>query len=155
MFSEDITLPLFYLYVRCSMSVFASFSRGQPPARHTKVVDNNLRPLKSQVLYTCLSVPVCATNNCVVCDCGSVRCKTCKHKYQGSTYFIVGIMTSEGGSSGASQRDSASPPIVRDGTSLPTTASFQVTIPEPFTFSRPEEWVKWTRRFEYRSGCCS
>ena len=37
-------------------------------------------------------------------------------------------MTSEGGSSGASPRDSASPPTVRDGASLPTTASFQVTI---------------------------
>ena len=57
-------------------------------------------------------------------------------------------MTSEGGSSGASPRDSASPPTVRDGASLPTTASFQVTMPEPFTFSRPEEWVKWIRRFE-------
>ena len=56
-------------------------------------------------------------------------------------------MTSEGASSGASPRDSASPPIVRDGTSLPTTASFQVTMPESFTFSRPEEWVKWIRRF--------
>ena len=29
-----------------------------------------------------------------------------------------------------------------------TAATFQVTIPEPFTFSRPEEWVKWSRRFE-------
>ena len=27
-------------------------------------------------------------------------------------------------------------------------ASFQVATPEPFTFSRPEEWVKWIRRFE-------
>jgi hypothetical protein len=54
-------------------------------------------------------------------------------------------MTSEGGSSGASPRDTASPPTVRDGA---TTASFQVTMPEPFTFSRPEEWVKWIRRFE-------
>jgi hypothetical protein len=78
------------------MSVFASFSMGQPPARHTKVVDNNLCPLKSDP--TRMSVPVCAmttsskpttlgravadvhahtTYNCVVCDCGSVRCKTC------------------------------------------------------------------------------
>ena len=87
------------------MSVFASFSRGQPPARHTKVVDNNLCPKSGP---TRLSVPVCAndatsskpttlgrdvadvhahtTNNCVVCDCGSVRCKTCKHIYQGRTF---------------------------------------------------------------------
>ena len=57
-------------------------------------------------------------------------------------------MTSEGGPSGASPRDAASQPTVRDGASLPTTTSFQVTMPEPFTFSRPEEWVKWIRRFE-------
>ena len=27
-------------------------------------------------------------------------------------------------------------------------ASFQVSMPEPFTFSRPEEWGRWIRRFE-------
>ena len=27
-------------------------------------------------------------------------------------------------------------------------ASFQVSAPEPFTFSRPDEWPKWIRRFE-------
>ena len=27
-------------------------------------------------------------------------------------------------------------------------AIFQVSIPEPFNFSRPEEWSKWIRRFE-------
>ena len=27
-------------------------------------------------------------------------------------------------------------------------ASFQVSAPEPFTFSRPGEWPKWIRRFE-------
>ena len=27
-------------------------------------------------------------------------------------------------------------------------ATFQVSAPEPFTFSRPEEWQKWSRRFE-------
>ena len=27
-------------------------------------------------------------------------------------------------------------------------ASFQVSPPEPFTFSRPDEWPKWSRRFE-------
>ena len=27
-------------------------------------------------------------------------------------------------------------------------ATFQVAAPEPFTFSRPEEWTKWIRRFE-------
>lgn len=27
-------------------------------------------------------------------------------------------------------------------------ATFQVSAPEPFTFSRPEEWPKWSRRFE-------
>ena len=28
------------------------------------------------------------------------------------------------------------------------TATFQVATPEPFNFSRPEEWDKWIRRFE-------
>ena len=27
-------------------------------------------------------------------------------------------------------------------------ASYQVAPPEPFTFSRPEEWTRWSRRFE-------
>ena len=27
-------------------------------------------------------------------------------------------------------------------------ATFQVAAPEPFNFSRPEEWTKWSRRFE-------
>ena len=27
-------------------------------------------------------------------------------------------------------------------------ATYQVTLPEPFTFTRPEEWQKWIRRFE-------
>ena len=27
-------------------------------------------------------------------------------------------------------------------------ATYQVTPPEPFAFSRPEEWTKWSRRFE-------
>ena len=27
-------------------------------------------------------------------------------------------------------------------------ATFQVAAPEPFNFSRPEEWEKWVRRFE-------
>ena len=27
-------------------------------------------------------------------------------------------------------------------------ASYQVSAPEPFNFSRPTEWVKWIRRFE-------
>ena len=27
-------------------------------------------------------------------------------------------------------------------------ATFQVPTPEPFCFSRPEEWEKWIRRFE-------
>ena len=27
-------------------------------------------------------------------------------------------------------------------------ATFQVATPEPFNFSRPEEWEKWVRRFE-------
>ena len=27
-------------------------------------------------------------------------------------------------------------------------ASYQVTPPEPFAFSRPTEWTKWSRRFE-------
>ena len=32
-------------------------------------------------------------------------------------------------------------------------ASFQVAPPEPFNFSRPNEWTKWIRRFErYKSA---
>ena len=27
-------------------------------------------------------------------------------------------------------------------------ATYQVSPPEPFTFSRPEEWPKWIKRFE-------
>ena len=27
-------------------------------------------------------------------------------------------------------------------------ANYQVSPPEPFTFSRPEEWPKWIKRFE-------
>ena len=89
-----------------NMLTFASFNRGQPPARHTKVVDDNLRPLKSG--STCLCVPVCAHDvvsskptsvgrdtadvhtqticGCVVSDCCSVRCKTCDYISQGSTF---------------------------------------------------------------------
>ena len=88
------------------MRVFASFNRGQPPARHTKVVDDNLRPLKSG--STCLYVPVCVhdvvsasvgrdaadlhthtqtTCGCVVSVCGSSRYKTCEHISQGSTFI--------------------------------------------------------------------
>ena len=71
------------------------------------MVDYGLGPLKAG--STCLYVPVCAndttfskptsvgrnavdvqtqTNNvsCVACVCGSVRCKTCKHVVQGSTF---------------------------------------------------------------------
>ena len=88
------------------MLTFASFNRGQPPARHTKVVDDNLRPLKSG--STCLCVPVCAHDvvsskptsvgrdtadvhtqticGCVVSDCCSVRCNTCHYISQGSTF---------------------------------------------------------------------
>ena len=67
--------------------------RGQPPARHTKVVDNGLCPLKTGPTRLC--VPVCVndtilskpagrnavdgqaqTNNVsCVCICGSIRCK--------------------------------------------------------------------------------
>ena len=80
--------------------MFTSFSRGQPPARRTKVVDNDQCPLKSG--QTCLSVPVSAndatspnptTQGRAVADVhahttgsGSVRCKTCKHISQGSTF---------------------------------------------------------------------
>ena len=82
-----------------------SFIRGQPPAQHTKVVDNGLCPLKTGSTHLC--VPVCVndtvlskpagrnavdgqaqTNNVsCVCTCGSIRCKTCKHMSQGSTFM--------------------------------------------------------------------
>ena len=92
----------------CSMLAFASFLRGQSPARQTKVVDSNLRPLKSG--HICLSVPGCANDatssnpttqgrvvanvheqtncncGCVVSECGSVHCKTCKYISQGNTF---------------------------------------------------------------------
>ena len=48
----------------------------------------------------------------------------------------------------ATEGESGAGPGARAGASLTTTASFQVTMPEPFTFSRPEEWVRWIRRFE-------
>ena len=50
-------LSLFFL---SQLVIFASFSRGQPPARHTKVVDDDLRPLKSS--QTHLSVPFCVND---------------------------------------------------------------------------------------------
>ena len=28
-------------------------------------------------------------------------------------------------------------------------ATFQVVAPKPFNFSRPEEWTKWSHRFEW------
>ena len=46
----------------------------------------------------------------------------------------------------------AASPVMPAGVGAPSahvaTATFQVAIPEPFTFSRPEEWSKWIRRFE-------
>ena len=87
-------------------AAFASFYRGQPLAWQTKVVDGDLRPLKPD--QTRLSVPDCTNDGaspnpttrgrdvpddhvhtncgCVVSICGSVRCKTCKHISQGSTF---------------------------------------------------------------------
>ena len=50
--------------------------------------------------------------------------------------------------------ESASPTPVSPPATVPSTpapvmaATFQVPAPEPFTFSRPEEWPKWRRRFE-------
>ena len=110
-FSFFSCFPPFYIYI--STRAFASFNRGQPPAQQNKVVDSHLCPLKSG--GTCLCVPVCAndtmslkpasvgrgtvdvhvyvsaqTNNnatCDVCVCGSVRCKTCKHISQGSSFM--------------------------------------------------------------------
>ena len=38
------------------------------------------------------------------------------------------------------------PPVAAASTT--PTASYQVTPPEPFSFSKPEEWPKWSRRFE-------
>ena len=46
----------------------------------------------------------------------------------------------------------AASPVMPAGVGAPSahvaTATFQVAIPEAFTFSRPEEWSKWIRRFE-------
>ena len=39
-------------------------------------------------------------------------------------------------------------PVGRDRAEPGMAASFQVSMPEPFTFSRPEEWGRWIRRFE-------
>ena len=88
-------------------STMASFNRGQPPAWHTKVVDDGLGPLKTGSTH--LYVPVCVndaasskpapvgrdvvdqrthTNNvsCAVCICASKRCKTCTRVSEGSTF---------------------------------------------------------------------
>ena len=64
----------------------------------------------------------------------------------------VKTMSVEGPPAAGEGRDGgvARPERERDGGSTTTAATFQVTIPEPFTFSRPEEWVKWIRRFESR-----
>ena len=53
------------------------------------------------------------------------------------------IMTTEEG---------ASPLTAREGASLQTTVSFQVSMPEPFAFSRPEEWIRRFERFRVASG---
>ena len=79
----------------------ASFSRGQLPARHTKVVDENQRPLKtgspgcgSLRNDGTSSKPYCKGRDvaedsqggaCIEC-CGSKRCKTCDHIFVGSTF---------------------------------------------------------------------
>ena len=95
--------PKLYMHT----SAFASFSRGRPPARHTKVVDNNLGPLKAGSTRLCVLVcgndatsskPASAgraivddhthTNkvSCAVRVCCSKRCKTCTYVSQGSTF---------------------------------------------------------------------
>ena len=84
------------------MLVMASFSRGQLPARHTKVVDENQRPLKTGS-HGCrgLKNDVTSSKPCsqgrdgteefqkggayVVC-CGNKRCKTCDHIFVGSSF---------------------------------------------------------------------
>ena len=93
----SVPFSFFFLFLSdYSVLAFASFSRGQPPAWHTKVVDDNLRPLKSG--STCLCVPVCAHDavsskpttlgrDTCGCVCGSLRFKTCKHISQGSTFI--------------------------------------------------------------------
>ena len=80
------------------------FSRGQPPARQTKVVDYGLSPLKTgsthlvSVNDTLFSKPTSVGRNvvddqaqtsCVVCVCGSARCKTCKHVSQGMSNVTI------------------------------------------------------------------
>ena len=80
-----------------------SFNRGQLPARKTKVVDENQRPLKTGspgcggVCNNDVSPSkpcsqgrggidaVHANNSCVVC-CGGSRCKTCKHLVVGNSF---------------------------------------------------------------------
>ena len=81
------------LSFQINQSPFASFRRGQPPARHTKVVNDDLRPIKTGQAR--MYVLVCAddatpsnpttpgrgvadvhahtTNVCSVLGCGSVR----------------------------------------------------------------------------------
>ena len=74
----------------------ASFNRGQLPARQTKVVDENQRPLKTGspgygvVCNNAVSpskpcsqgrggIDALHANNSCVVRCGGSRCKTCKH----------------------------------------------------------------------------
>ena len=79
----------------------ASFSRGQLPARHTKVVDENQRPLKTGS-PGCGSLKNDGTSSKPYCKgrdvaedsqggafiecCGSKRCKTCDHIFVGSIF---------------------------------------------------------------------
>ena len=88
-------------------SAMALFNRGQPPAWHTKVVDDGLGPLKAGSTH--LYVPVCVNDaasskpapvgrdvvdqrthtdnvSCAVCVCASKRCKTCTRVSEGSTF---------------------------------------------------------------------
>ena len=56
------------------------------------------------------------------------------------------LMSTEFDSSTSSSPGSEMNQGANSGTQM--AASFQVATPDPFTFSRPEEWVKWIRRFE-------
>ena len=82
----------------------ALFSRGQLPARQTKVVDESQRPLKTgspgcgNLRNDVTSSKLCCKGRdvaedsqggaCVVC-CGSKRCKTCDHIFVGSTLVLM------------------------------------------------------------------
>ena len=100
-FSILLCCSHYYFLFLSVLLPMASFSRGQLPARQTKVVDESQHPLKTgsprcgDLRNDVTSSKLCCKGRdvaedfqggaCVVC-CGSNRCKTCDHIFVGSTF---------------------------------------------------------------------